>query len=76
MTDERTAQIVALPPNPSRWNLEQLAKGGVEDLALTEQGLDEWVGALDARPILEGELAELELATDEALGRIEPEPDF
>lgn len=51
---ERVALIVVRHPDPRRWDLERLAKGGAgEDRAL--------------------ELAELELATDEALGRIEPE---
>jgi predicted DNA-binding antitoxin AbrB/MazE fold protein len=43
---ERVALIVVRHPDPRRWNLERLAKSGAgEDLALAEQGLDEWADA-------------------------------
>jgi hypothetical protein len=43
------ALIVVRRPDPERWNLDRLAKGGAgEDLALAEQGLAEWADALDA----------------------------
>ena len=46
---ERVALIVVRHPDPRRWNLERLAKSGAaEDPALTEQGLAEWAGALEA----------------------------
>lgn len=45
---ERVALIVVRHPDPSRWNLDQLAKSGAgEDLDLAEQGLSEWAGTLD-----------------------------
>lgn len=45
---ERVALIVIRHPDPKRWNLERLAGGAEEDLALAEQGLAEWADALDA----------------------------
>jgi predicted DNA-binding antitoxin AbrB/MazE fold protein len=46
---ERVALILVRRPDPERWNLDRLAKGGAgEDLALAEQGLAEWADALDA----------------------------
>ncbi|MBW8874604.1 MAG: DUF104 domain-containing protein [Acidobacteria bacterium] len=45
---ERVALIVVRHPDPRRWDLERLSKGGVEeDQALAEQGLTEWADALD-----------------------------
>ncbi len=44
---ERVKLIVVRRPDPSRWDLDRLAKGGAsEDLALAEQGLAEWSTAL------------------------------
>ncbi len=46
---ERVALIVVRQPDARRWNLARLAKSSTgEDLALAEQGLDEWADALDA----------------------------
>lgn len=45
---ERVALIVVRHPDPQRWDLDRLAKGADEDLALSEQGLSEWSEALDA----------------------------
>ena len=46
---ERVALIVVRRPDPRRWDLEKLAKGGAEEeLTLSEQGLAEWADALDA----------------------------
>jgi predicted DNA-binding antitoxin AbrB/MazE fold protein len=44
---ERVALIVVRHPDPRRWNLERLAKGGAEDRKLAEQGLADWADALD-----------------------------
>lgn len=44
---ERVALIVVRRPDPKRWDLGKLAKGGAEDLELAEQGLAEWADALD-----------------------------
>lgn len=44
---ERVALIVARTPDPKRWDLERLAKGAEEDLALAEAGLAAWADALD-----------------------------
>ena len=47
---ERVALIVVRHPDPKRWDLERLAKSGVEvgeDRGLAEQGLAEWADALD-----------------------------
>ena len=44
---ERVALIVVRHPDPRRWDLERLAKSGAEDRELAEQGLAEWVDALD-----------------------------
>src|SRR5262249_46808789 len=44
---ERVALIVVRHPDPRRWNLEALARGGDEDRALAEQGLSDWVDSLD-----------------------------
>ena len=55
---ESVSLIVVRRPDSSRWDIHRLAKSAnADELTLTEQG----------------ELAELELATDEALGRVEPE---
>lgn len=63
---ERVALIVVRHPDPERWNLERLARSGAdEDQALAEQGLAGWADALDEE--------DHRFATDEALGRIEPE---
>ena len=46
---ERVGLIVVRRPDPKRWDLERLAKSGrEEDLALSEQGLEQWAAALDA----------------------------
>jgi predicted DNA-binding antitoxin AbrB/MazE fold protein len=40
--------IVVRRPDPSRWNLERLARtANEEDLALAEQGLANWAETLD-----------------------------
>jgi predicted DNA-binding antitoxin AbrB/MazE fold protein len=45
---ERVALIVVRHPDPERWNLERLAKGGAaEDRDLAEQGLAGWADELD-----------------------------
>jgi predicted DNA-binding antitoxin AbrB/MazE fold protein len=45
---ERVALIVVRHPDPRRWDLERLAKGGAgEDRGLAEQGLADWADALD-----------------------------
>ena len=45
---ERVAVIVLRQPDPNRWDLDRLARvGRDEDVALAEQGLDQWSEALD-----------------------------
>jgi predicted DNA-binding antitoxin AbrB/MazE fold protein len=44
---ERVGLIVVRHPDPRRWDLARLAKGGAEDQMLAEQGLSEWADALD-----------------------------
>ena len=45
---ERVGVIVVRQPDPSRWNLDRLARvGREEDVALSEQGLAQWSDALD-----------------------------
>ena len=45
---ERVGVIVVRQPDPSRWNLDRLARvGREEDVALSEQGLAHWSEALD-----------------------------
>lgn len=45
---ERVAVIVLRQPDPSRWDLDRLARvGRDEDVALSEQGLAQWSEALD-----------------------------
>lgn len=45
---ERVALVVVRHPDPKRWDLDRLARGGErEDRALAEQGLAEWADALD-----------------------------
>jgi hypothetical protein len=72
-----TVIIVIRRADASRWDVGRLAAHGDDDLALAEAGLDEWAAALDRkdrgiRPLTHEERAELDLAPDEALGRIEP----
>lgn len=46
---ERVSLIVVRRPDPSRWNLDRLARSSTdEDLALAEEGLGTWADALDA----------------------------
>ena len=46
---ERVALIVVRHPDPKRWDLERLARSGVdEDSTLAQQGLAAWADALDA----------------------------
>ena len=46
---ERVSLLIVRHSDPKRWDLERLAKGGLEeDLTLAEQGLAEWAEALDA----------------------------
>ena len=45
---ERVNIIVVLHSDPGRWDLVRLANGNGGDLALAEQGLADWAGALDA----------------------------
>jgi predicted DNA-binding antitoxin AbrB/MazE fold protein len=45
---ERVNLIVVRRPDPSRWNLDRLAKtANGDDLALAEQGLADWAESLD-----------------------------
>ncbi|MCX6617553.1 MAG: antitoxin family protein [Acidobacteria bacterium] len=45
---ERVSLIVVRRADPSRWNLDRLAKSGTaEELALAEQGLPDWAAKLD-----------------------------
>ena len=45
---ERVNLIVVRRPDPSRWNLDLLAKiANADDLALAEQGLADWAEILD-----------------------------
>jgi predicted DNA-binding antitoxin AbrB/MazE fold protein len=45
---QRVGLIVVTPPDPRRWDLDRLAKGGAsEDRDLAEQGLAEWAAVLD-----------------------------
>ena len=45
---ERVSRLIVRHSDPKRWDLERLAKGGLEeDRTLAEQGLAEWAGALD-----------------------------
>jgi predicted DNA-binding antitoxin AbrB/MazE fold protein len=45
---ERVNLIVVRRADPSRWNLDRLAKSGTtEELALAEQGLSDWAAKLD-----------------------------
>ena len=46
---ERVSLIVVRRPDPRRWDLPRLSRTmNQEDLALSEQGLAEWVNWLDA----------------------------
>ncbi len=46
---ERVNLIVVRRPDPLRWDLAKLANAGNhDDLSLTEQGLADWAGGLDA----------------------------
>jgi predicted DNA-binding antitoxin AbrB/MazE fold protein len=46
---ERVNLIVVRRPDPSRWNLSQLAKtADADELALAEEGLADWADTLDA----------------------------
>ena len=46
---ERISLVIVRHSDPKRWDLERLAKGGLEeDRTLAEQGLAEWAAALDA----------------------------
>lgn len=46
---ERVSLIVVRRPDPSRWNLDRLARSSTdEDLALAEEDLGAWADALDA----------------------------
>jgi predicted DNA-binding antitoxin AbrB/MazE fold protein len=40
--------IVVRRADPKRWDLDRLASGAAEDLALAEQGLAQWAEDLDA----------------------------
>jgi predicted DNA-binding antitoxin AbrB/MazE fold protein len=62
---ERVGLVVVRRPDPARWDLDRLSKrSGNEDQELAEEeGLADWAA----------ETAGLELATDEALGRVEPQ---
>ena len=45
---ERVNLIVVRRPDPSRWNLDRLAKvSDGDDLALAEQGLADWAESLE-----------------------------
>lgn len=43
---ERVTLVVMRRPDPSRWDVERLARGGGEDDELAESGLDEWADGL------------------------------
>jgi predicted DNA-binding antitoxin AbrB/MazE fold protein len=43
---ERVAVVVIRRPDPSRWDLDRLARHGDEDEALAGAGLDDWADAL------------------------------
>jgi predicted DNA-binding antitoxin AbrB/MazE fold protein len=46
---ERVSLFIVRHSDPKRWDLEHLAKGGLEeDPTLAEQGLADWAAALDA----------------------------
>jgi predicted DNA-binding antitoxin AbrB/MazE fold protein len=45
---EHVGLIVLRQPDASRWNLERLAEGASEDVALAATGLDAWADALEA----------------------------
>jgi predicted DNA-binding antitoxin AbrB/MazE fold protein len=45
---ESVGIIIVRHPDPSRWDLARLAKGGAEDELLAKAGLDGWASALDA----------------------------
>jgi len=46
---ERVGLIVVRKPDASRWDLDKLTRTtGADDLALSEQGLAEWVDDLEA----------------------------
>lgn len=48
MQGERVSLFIVRHSDPKRWDLERLAKTGLEeDLALAQQGLAEWVAALE-----------------------------
>jgi predicted DNA-binding antitoxin AbrB/MazE fold protein len=46
---ERVRLIVVRRSDPARWDLDRLAQGADEDLALAEAGLGAWADALDER---------------------------
>ncbi len=47
---ERVSLFIVRHSDPKRWDLERLAKGGLEeDLTLAMQGLAEWAAALDTQ---------------------------
>ncbi len=45
---EWVSLIVMRRPDATRWDLDRLAGGVAEDVALAEQGLADWSDALDA----------------------------
>lgn len=46
---ERVSLLIVRHSDPKRWDLERLAKGGLEeDRILAEEGLADWTAALDA----------------------------
>ena len=44
---ERVAVLVLRRPDPSRWDVERLARHAEEDEALAGAGLDDWADALE-----------------------------
>jgi predicted DNA-binding antitoxin AbrB/MazE fold protein len=49
---ERVSLLIVRHSDPKRWDLERLAKGGLEeDLTLAKQGLAEWAASLDAEDL-------------------------
>jgi predicted DNA-binding antitoxin AbrB/MazE fold protein len=46
---ERVRLVVVRRSDPSRWDLDRLAQGADDDLALAEAGLGAWADALDER---------------------------
>jgi predicted DNA-binding antitoxin AbrB/MazE fold protein len=44
---ERVRLIVLRRPDPTRWDLDRLARGNAEDSELAAEGIQEWSDSLD-----------------------------